>query len=203
MSAVALHGRKPGMDLKLPPALDRRFESVIFDWDGTAVRDRSADATELRELIEELCALGLDLIVITGTHVRNVDDQLRARPEGPGRLYFCVNRGSEVFAANERGLELLHRTQATPEEDAALDAAAAATMTELGRAGLTAEIVSRRLNRRKIDLIPEPEWAEPPSPEVETLSPPPSGLSSAFFSSWPVKRCLKGSVGERRPRRLR
>ena len=28
MSAVALHGRKPSMDLKLPPALDRRFEAV-------------------------------------------------------------------------------------------------------------------------------------------------------------------------------
>ena len=61
MSAVALHGRKPSMDLKLPPALDRRFEAVVFDWDGTAVPDRSADATELRELVEELCALGLDL----------------------------------------------------------------------------------------------------------------------------------------------
>jgi trehalose/maltose hydrolase-like predicted phosphorylase len=169
MSAVALHGRKPSMDLKLPPALDRRFEAVIFDWDGTAVPDRSADATELRELIEELCALGLDLIVITGTHVGNVDDQLRARPEGPGRLYFCVNRGSEVFAANQGGLELLHRTEATPEEEAALDAAAAATMAELGRYGLTAEIVSRRLNRRKIDLIPEPEWADPPKAQIGGL----------------------------------
>ena len=169
MSAVALHGRKPSMDLKLPPALDRRFEAVIFDWDGTAVPDRSADATGLRELIEELCALGLDLIVITGTHVGNVDDQLRARPEGPGRLYFCVNRGSEVFAANQGGLELLHRRQATPEEDAALDDAAAATKAELGRRGLTAEIVSRRLNRRKIDLIPEPEWADPPKAQIGEL----------------------------------
>ncbi len=169
MTAVALHGRKPGVDLQLPPALDRRFEAVIFDWDGTAVPDRSADATELRELIEELCALGLDLIVITGTHVGNVDDQLRARPEGPGRLYFCVNRGSEVFAANQAGLELLHRRQATPEEDAALDAAAAATKAELGRRGLTAEIVSRRLNRRKIDLIPEPEWADPPKAQIAEL----------------------------------
>ena len=169
MSAVALRGRKPGMDLKLPPALHRRFEAVIFDWDGTAVPDRSADATELRELIDELCALGLDLIVITGTHVGNVDDQLRARPEGPGRLYFCVNRGSEVFAANQGGLELLHRTEATPEEEAALDAAAAATMAELGRYGLTAEIVSRRLNRRKIDLIPEPEWADPPKAQIGEL----------------------------------
>jgi trehalose/maltose hydrolase-like predicted phosphorylase len=169
MSAVALHARKGSMDLKLPPALDRRFEAVIFDWDGTAVPDRSADATELRELIEGLCALGLDLIVITGTHVGNVDDQLRVRPEGPGRLYFCVNRGSEVFAANERGLELLHRTQATTEQETALDAAAAATQAELGRHGLNAEIVSRRLNRRKIDLIPEPAWADPPKAQIAEL----------------------------------
>ena len=54
-----------------PPhaALDRRFEAVVFDWDGTAVPDREADASVLRELVEELCALGLDLAVITGTHV--------------------------------------------------------------------------------------------------------------------------------------
>jgi trehalose/maltose hydrolase-like predicted phosphorylase len=157
------------VDLKLPPMLDRRFEAVIFDWDGTAVPDRSADATELRELIEELCALGLDLIVITGTHVGNVDDQLRARPGGPGRLYFCVNRGSEVFAASDGGLKLLHRREATPKEEAGLDAAAAATMAELGRYGLTAELVSRRLNRRKIDLIPEPEWADPPKAQIGEL----------------------------------
>jgi trehalose/maltose hydrolase-like predicted phosphorylase len=169
MSTVALHGRTPRMDLKLPPRLDRRFEAVIFDWDGTAVPDRQADATELRELIQELCTLGLDLIVITGTHVGNVDDQLRARPAGPGRLYFCVNRGSEVFAANEAGLELLHRREATPAEDAALDAAAAATIAELGRYGLTTEVVSRRLNRRKVDLIPEPEWADPPKAQIELL----------------------------------
>lgn len=69
-----------------PPhaALDRRFEAVVFDWDGTAVPDREADASVLRELVEELCALGLDLAVITGTHVGNVDGQLRARPDWTG-----------------------------------------------------------------------------------------------------------------------
>src|SRR6266540_6759716 len=87
-------GRRP------PAALDRRFEAVVFDWDGTAVPDRLADAGALRDLVEELCSLGLDLAVITGTHVGNVDGQLRARPVGPGRLYYCVNRGSEVFEAD-------------------------------------------------------------------------------------------------------
>ena len=146
----------------LPAELDRRFEAVVFDWDGTAVPDRGASAAALRRLVVHLCSLGLDLVVITGTHVGNVDGQLGARPAGPGRLFFCVNRGSEVFQADEEGLRLIQRREATPVEDAALDAAAAATVAELRRRGLTTEIVSERLNRRKIDLIPEPEWADPP-----------------------------------------
>lgn len=137
-----------------PPGLDRRFEAVVFDWDGTAVTDRAADAGRLRTLTEELCAFGLDLIVITGTHVGNVDGQLQARPAGPGRLFFCVNRGSEVFRADGDGVHPIHRREATVAENDALDAAAAATVAELGRRGVAAEIVSQRLNRRKIDLIP-------------------------------------------------
>ena len=107
--------------------------------------------------------------MITGTHVGNVDGQLRARPAGPGRLYFCVNRGSEVYAANADGLALVNRREATPDEDAALDAAAAATVAELGSTRCPAAVVSQRLNRRKIDLIPEPEWADPPKARIAEL----------------------------------
>ena len=64
-------------------------------------------------LVEALCAHGMDLGVVTGTHVGNVDSQLRARPAGPGRLYLCMNRGSEVFTADEDGLRLLTRREAT------------------------------------------------------------------------------------------
>jgi trehalose/maltose hydrolase-like predicted phosphorylase len=169
MTSVVRQRRRPPLRLRLPPKLDRRFEAVIFDWDGTAVPDRTADAAELRALVEELCEQGLDLVVITGTHVGNVDGQLNARPAGPGHLYFCVNRGSEVYAAAEAGIELLYRREASTEEEAALDAAAAATVAELGRHGLTAEVVSQRLNRRKIDLIPVPEWADPPKARIAEL----------------------------------
>ena len=167
MSTIA--ARRRSRRRSVASALDRRFEAVVFDWDGTAVPDRSADAHELRALVEELSALGLDLVVVTGTNVANVDGQLGARPTGPGRLYLCVNRGSEVFAASGDGLELVSRREATPEEDAALDAAAAATAAELGRRGLAVEVVSQRLNRRKIDLIPEPEWADPPKARISEL----------------------------------
>jgi trehalose/maltose hydrolase-like predicted phosphorylase len=154
---------------RLHGALDRRFEAAVFDWDGTAVPDRSADADALRVLVEELCSLGFDLGVVTGTHVGNVDSQLQARPDGPGRLYLCVNRGSEVFRADVDGLELIWRREATPDEDAALDASAQAAVLALRERGLEVEVVSQRLNRRKIDLIPEPEWADPPKARISEL----------------------------------
>jgi trehalose/maltose hydrolase-like predicted phosphorylase len=153
----------------LPAVLDRRFEAVVFDWDGTAVPDRAADASRVRELVEALCAAGLDLAVVTGTHVGNVDGQLGARPTGPGRLYLCMNRGSEVFRADEQGVELVWRREASPEEDAALDAAAEATVEALARRGVPAAVVSQRLNRRKIDVIPEPEWVDPPKARITEL----------------------------------
>ena len=153
----------------LPAALDRRFEAVVLDWDGTAVPDRQADASRVRGLIEELCGLGLHVAVITGTHVGNVDGQLSARPNGPGRLYLCMNRGSEVFRADAEEVRLLERREATAEEDAALDTAAESTVSALAARGLRAEIVSQRLNRRKIDVIPEPEWADPPKARIAEL----------------------------------
>jgi dihydrodipicolinate synthase/N-acetylneuraminate lyase len=64
----------------LPAALGRHFEAVVFDWDGTAVPDRAADAERLRALIEELCALGLDLAVVTGTSGMWTASSKRDRP---------------------------------------------------------------------------------------------------------------------------
>jgi hypothetical protein len=152
------------------PNLDERsFDAVVFDWDGTAVPDRKADASRLRGLVEALCAAGVELAVITGTNVDNVDGQLRARPGGPGRLQLGVNRGSELFRADADGLQLVDRRVATPAEDAALDAAAAATVEELAARGLHTEVVSQRLNRRKIDLIPEQAWADPPKARIAEL----------------------------------
>ena len=70
---------------ELPAELDRRFDAFVFDWDGTAVPDRRADASGVRAAVERLCALGADVAVITGTHIGNVDPQLGARPAGPLR----------------------------------------------------------------------------------------------------------------------
>jgi trehalose/maltose hydrolase-like predicted phosphorylase len=169
MTVTAHRPARPLERAALPRELDRRFEAVVFDWDGTAVPDRSADASEVRAAIEGLCAAGMDVAVVTGTHIGNVDGQLRARPVGPGRLYLCLNRGSEVYAVDEQGPHVIARRVATETEDAALDAAADATVARLAARGVRAAIVSQRLNRRKIDVIPEPEWADPPKAKISEL----------------------------------
>jgi trehalose/maltose hydrolase-like predicted phosphorylase len=163
---------RPSQELgipELPAVLDRRFDAFVLDWDGTAVPDRQADASGIRRAVERLCALGADVAVITGTHIGNVDPQLGARPDGPGRLFLALNRGSEVYRVDAAGPTLVERRQATPEEDASLDAAAAEVVARMADRGLRAEIVSQRLNRRKIDLIPEPEWADPPKARIAEL----------------------------------
>jgi trehalose/maltose hydrolase-like predicted phosphorylase/hydroxymethylpyrimidine pyrophosphatase-like HAD family hydrolase len=153
----------------LPDGLNRRFEAIVFDWDGTAVPDRAADARAVREAIEALCAGGMDLGVVTGTHIGNVDGQLGARPAGPGELYLCLNRGSEVFLVDETGPRLVDRRVATDAEETALDLAAETTVARLAERGVKAEIVSQRLNRRKIDVIPDPEWRDPPKAKISEL----------------------------------
>jgi trehalose/maltose hydrolase-like predicted phosphorylase len=152
-----------------PQRLARRFEAIVFDWDGTAVPDRSADASVIRELVEALSKAGMDLVVVSGTHVGNVDRQLHARPRGPGRLYLCLNRGSEAFVVDRFGPMLGERREALPEEDRALDHATALVVDRLSRRRLTVEVISQRLNRRKIDLIPGDDWRDPPKARIDEL----------------------------------
>jgi hypothetical protein len=153
----------------LPADLDRRFEALIFDWDGTAAPDRAADAAAVRAAVQDACALGLDVAVVSGTHVGNIDGQLRARPRGPGELHLLLNRGSEVFRAGTGGVELLERRTASDVQEAALDRAAELAVQRLGARGLEARVVSQRLNRRKIDLIATVEWADPPKARIAEL----------------------------------
>lgn len=149
---------------------DLTFEALVLDWDGTVVPDRDSDAVQARERVEALTAAGVHVLLVTGTHVENVDDQLAARPGGPGRLFICANRGSEVFEVGDRGPSLVSRRTATEEEEAALDSAASETVERLAARGLVARVVSQRLNRRKIDLIPVPEWTNPKKADIALLA---------------------------------
>jgi trehalose/maltose hydrolase-like predicted phosphorylase len=133
------------------------------------VPDRAADAGAVRAAIEAACAHGLDVAVASGTHLENVDGQLAARPQGPGELHLLLNRGSEVFRVDADGVHEVERRVASAAEEAALDRAAALTVERLRAQGVHAEVVAQRLNRRKIDLIPLPEWADPPKARLAEL----------------------------------
>jgi trehalose/maltose hydrolase-like predicted phosphorylase len=152
-----------------PISVARRFEAIVFDWDGTAVPDRRADASAIRAKVEHLCREGVDIAIVSGTHVDNIDGQLHARPSGPGRLLLALNRGSELFEVDEGGPHVIARRIATTDEDAALTRAAEEVVRRLAARGIDARIVSRRLNRRKIDLLPMPEWRDPPKAVIDRV----------------------------------
>ena len=105
--------------------LARTFEALVFVWDGTAVPYRRVSARAVRRRVEALCARSVDVAVVSGATVDTIDTQLGARPAGPGRLFFALGRGSELYAVDGRGPHLIWRRDATAVEEAALERAAA------------------------------------------------------------------------------
>jgi kojibiose phosphorylase len=146
---------------------------VVFDWDGTAVKDRQEDTAALRSTLERLSLRGTPVAIVTGTSFANIHRQLTAgmAPRGKSRLYVLTNRGSESYGFDAAGHpSLLWRREATPAENLQLDRAAELVRQALrARAGLDAPIIWDRLNRRKIDLIPLAEWQDPPKAAIAEL----------------------------------
>jgi trehalose/maltose hydrolase-like predicted phosphorylase len=168
--ASATHGQSTP-SARSGPLGDHRYRLIAFDWDGTAVVSRSERPVELAAVMESLLGAGVTLVVITGTNARNVSGQI-----GPllsvaarQRLFLMVNRGSEVYAYDTAGeLERLWLRTATAAEEAALDRIADNVRDRLAADnGIEVGIVRDRLNRRKIDLIPE--WADPPKERIGEL----------------------------------
>src|SRR5664280_1828918 len=77
--------------------------------------------------------------------------------------------GSQVFAASDHGPRLIWQREATVAEERALDLAAQLTVEQLADAGLHAEIVGSGLSRRKVDVIPLPEWGDPSRARIDEL----------------------------------
>ena len=159
--------------MKLTPPLDRRFRLIAFDWDGTAVANRTEDATAVRGPIERLLRSGVPIVVISGTNLRNIDDQFSRTIRGRYKhnLYLATNRGSEVFGFDEKFEPvLLWKRTATADEERALTEIADAVRDDLvSRTGLEIRVIYDRLNRRKVDLIPVEQWKDPPKSALGDL----------------------------------
>lgn len=172
-SVVDLARACPGLTPERASRLLRPYRVIAFDWDGTAVASRSEDASPVRDVIERLLRAGVYIVVITGTNFQNIDRQLTSHLCGPAKqkLFVAANRGSEVFGFDVYGRPTIcWRRVATPEEDRLLTEIADAVRDELkARTGLEIDVIYNRLNRRKIDLIPLPEWADPPKSAMADL----------------------------------
>ncbi|MBE0446952.1 MAG: hypothetical protein IBX64_02410 [Actinobacteria bacterium] len=147
------------------------FKIIAFDWDGTAVEDRMVDARPVAGALEDLLKFGVYVVVITGTNFGNIDRQFSSLITGPHKqnLYICTNRGSEVYGFDSQSEPVtIFRREATDEENALLSRIAEAVKHDIeARSNASINIVYNRLNRRKIDLIPE--WESPPKSQIGEL----------------------------------
>jgi trehalose/maltose hydrolase-like predicted phosphorylase len=91
------HGRRP------EDPLHETFEAIVFDWEGAIAPDEEIGASQLRERVELTCATGVHVAIITDSPIDAVDDVLRARPHGEGRLHICCRRGGKVFVVDADG----------------------------------------------------------------------------------------------------
>ncbi len=133
---------------------DRPFSVLCFDWEeaGAAARDDHVAAT--RSLVERLCALGVDIAVVSQAGIGEVDGRLRARPDLEGHLFLFLSGGSEVYVVGPQGPRLLARRQASKEEEARLATVAAAVGEELTSRGLDVSPEYDGFNRWRIDVAP-------------------------------------------------
>lgn len=93
----------------------RRFEAIICEGGAMAAHDLVSD---LPRLIEEACVAGIELAIIAGAQLADLDRRLGVRPAGPGRLMLAVDDGSKIFSVNQDGLHPVR--PAGTEEDAAV-----------------------------------------------------------------------------------
>lgn len=158
-------------NIKNFPALNKPFKLIAFDWDGTAVINRKVDASLVTSRIEDLLKLNVYIAVITGTNFYNIDRQFSSHINEKYKqyLYVCTNRGSEVYGFDENSKPIaLYRLVANDEENKLLDKIVEKTKKEIeGTSNVTINIVYNRMNRRKLDLIPE--WEDPPKSEIDKL----------------------------------
>lgn len=100
--------------------VDRRFDAVIFAWEGTAVTGKHGSPGELRALVERLCAHGMHVAVVANARIDDVDGRLGVRPTGPGRLLLAVDGGAEIHEVDAAGPHVLRPRDAIGDARAAI-----------------------------------------------------------------------------------
>ena len=151
--------------------LNKKYKIIIFDWDGTAVHNRNEDIPELIVILKELLKQGIFIVIVTGTNFKNIDNQFSSHIKGIQKknLFICTNRGSEVFGFDENSQPvLIFRLNIDEDKNKLFDKIVEKTKKDIEtKANVWLEIIYDRLNRRKLDLIPE--WENPLKSEIGKL----------------------------------
>ena len=114
------------------PELDREFAAVILSWTASGGHSDRATAVALRRRVEALCASCVDVAIVSDVEPGVVDDRLRARPKGPGRLLVAAAASGELHEITETGSALM-RPRAGSDAD---HSAMTAILDELAAAGV-------------------------------------------------------------------
>ena len=136
----------------------QKYQTIFFDWDGTAVVSRASPADEVLPPMIELLRQGVILVVISGTTYKNIAQgrlhEYVPKDERQG-LYLGLGRGAFNYGFDTDGDRItLHEVVPDRALRVRIHQAAFAVHTHLlERYGYDTDIVFTRPNYCKIDLL--------------------------------------------------
>ena len=80
--------------------MNKTYNAIYFDWDGTAVQSRHDDATPVARLMEEALEAGLKLVIISGTTYDNIAGgklHTMISPAALNNLFLGLGRGAYQY----------------------------------------------------------------------------------------------------------
>lgn len=136
----------------------QKYQTIFFDWDGTAVVSRASPADEVLPPMIELLRQGVILVVISGTTYKNIaQGRLHAYVPKDARqgLYLGLGRGAFNYGFDADGDRItLHEVVPDRALRVRIHQVAFAVHTHLlERYGYDTDIVFTRPNYCKIDLL--------------------------------------------------
>jgi kojibiose phosphorylase len=143
--------RPPAATISGTTLLGRAFRVVCLEWAAAATQGDDA-LRELRERIERLTSLGVDVALVAKAGVDDVDARLRARPDVEGRLFLLLSDGAEAYVSGPAGPRLIERRLVSADDDERLARAFAAVREELAARGLPVRAAGGDRWRRRLNV---------------------------------------------------
>ena len=86
-----------------PSPPDVSFEGILIGWDDVAGMADGAGTELVGRRLEALVRVGVDLVVVTTSSIEALDQDLSARPEGPGRLWAVAGPRQDRYEMTATG----------------------------------------------------------------------------------------------------